>query len=545
MKEPSSTVTDSTTAFSYVVVASLTLVSFLMAQSIYEFISANLEFLTLRHHATQVQLLLMIFAFQFIPALFLSTVWLIFKKLNSTLAKWFFNGVAFILFLIFFLQVHNKLFSSHRLFAHSSVLALVPAVLLALLCASHPNAFRSFVLFLSPFVLIFPALFLFHTWQTVSAANQKGVPAVSSTSDNTGMERQRHPPVFMLILDELTRSALLDKNGEIDGDRYPNFKNLAASSTFFRNATANADRTVRSLPVILTGNFPIGNDPSLSAYPDNLLSLLRPYYRIHVRELTTRFCREPDFDCPDGKYLSSSSELLKDTLLFYASGVVPTFLDSYLEALEVAAHRDRFDRFVSALTLHPGDNDFYFVHQWLPHSPYMLDPQGKIHAGGPPAVFGHSHARDPGTLAWVRSRYLMQIGYADKQLGAFIGKLKDSGVYDSALVIVTADHGVSWRVDSPGRDLSNRNAELIMSVPLFIKIPGQRIFAVSDSDVQHIDLLPTVTDVLGVQIPWKHVGRSILDRDPASRKKVIYDANGKRFEFSDHFGMSGQTQETQ
>jgi len=139
----------------------------------------------------------------------------------------------------------------------------------------------------------------------------------------------------------------------------------------------------------------------------------------------------------------------------------------------------------------------------------------------------------------------MQIGFADKQLGAFIGKLKDSGVYDSALVIVTADHGVSWRVDSPGRDLSNRNAELIMSVPLFIKIPGQRIFAVSDSDVQHIDLLPTVTDVLGVQIPWKHVGRSILDKDPASRKKVIYDANGKRFEFSDHFGMSGQTQETQ
>ena len=329
MKEPSSTVTDSTTAFSYVVVAFLTLVSFLMAQSIYELISANLEFLTLRHHATQVQLLLMIFAFQFIPALFLSTVWLIFKKLNSTLAKWFFNGVAFTLFLIFFLQVHNKLFSSHRLFAHSSVLALVPAVLLALLCASHPNAFRSFVLFLSPFVLIFPALFLFHTWQTVSAANQKEVPAVSSTSDNTGMERQRHPPVFMLILDELTRSTLLDNKGTIDGNRYPNFKNLAASSTFFRNATANADRTVRSLPVILTGNFPIGNDPSLSAYPDNLLSLLRPYYRIHVRELTTRFCREPDFDCPDGKYLSSSSELLKDTFLFYASGVVPTFLDSY------------------------------------------------------------------------------------------------------------------------------------------------------------------------------------------------------------------------
>src|SRR5207245_9779306 len=161
MKEPSSAVTDSTTAFSYVVAAFLTLVTFLMAQSVYELISANLEFLTLRHHATQVQLLLMIFVFQFIPALFLSMVWLIVKKRNSTLAKWFFNGVAFILFLIFFLQVHNKFFSSHRLFTHSSVLALVPAVLLALLCASHPNALRSFVLFLSPFLLIFRALFLF------------------------------------------------------------------------------------------------------------------------------------------------------------------------------------------------------------------------------------------------------------------------------------------------------------------------------------------------------------------------------------------------
>src|SRR5438128_8766926 len=146
MKEPSSAVTDSTTAFSYVVAAFLTLVTFLMAQSVYELISANLEFLTLRHHATQVQLLLMIFVFQFIPALFLSMVWLIVKKRNSTLAKWFFNGVAFIVSLIFFLQVHNKLLSSHRLFAHSSVLTFLSAVLLALLCASRPIAFSRFVL---------------------------------------------------------------------------------------------------------------------------------------------------------------------------------------------------------------------------------------------------------------------------------------------------------------------------------------------------------------------------------------------------------------
>src|SRR6266704_3299387 len=95
MKEPTSTVTDSTTAFSYVVVAFLTLVTFLMAQSIYELLSANLEFLTLRHHATQVQLLLIIFAFQFIPALFLSMVWLIVKKLNSTLAIQMPLGVSF------------------------------------------------------------------------------------------------------------------------------------------------------------------------------------------------------------------------------------------------------------------------------------------------------------------------------------------------------------------------------------------------------------------------------------------------------------------
>ena len=119
------------------------------------------------------------------------------------------------------------------------------------------------------------------------------------------------PPIYILVLDEFTRPALLDSNGNIDASRFPNFAKLARESTWFTNATANADATTLAIPIIVTGDFPHGNDPSDAAYPHNLFRLLAPRYDVTIHEVETRFCTSPEYRCPDAERVGSKKHLLR------------------------------------------------------------------------------------------------------------------------------------------------------------------------------------------------------------------------------------------
>ena len=52
------------------------------------------------------------------------------------------------------------------------------------------------------------------------------------------------------------------------------------------------------------------------------------------------------------------------------------------------------------------------------------------------------------------NQYLQQIGYADQFLGRLKKTLESVGFYDEALIIVTADHGVSFQPRAPTADAS-------------------------------------------------------------------------------------------
>ncbi len=99
-------------------------------------------------------------------------------------------------------------------------------------------------------------------------------------------------------------------------------------------------------------------------------------------------------------------------------------------------------------------------------------------------------------------RHLLQVGYADRLLGDLLERLRDTGMYDRSLVVVTADHGMSFREGESGRVASQANLEDIAFVPLFVKQPGQERGEVVDHHVETIDVLPTIAEVLGFRIPW-------------------------------------------
>ena len=72
-------------------------------------------------------------------------------------------------------------------------------------------------------------------------------------------------------------------------------------------------------------------------------------------------------------------------------------------------------------------------------------------------------------------RHLLQAGAADKLVGEVIDRLKETGMYRRAMVVVMADHGVSFRMGSTDRrTIVPANARDIAPIPLFVKYPKQR-----------------------------------------------------------------------
>ena len=50
----------------------------------------------------------------------------------------------------------------------------------------------------------------------------------------------------------------------------------------------------------------------------------------------------------------------------------------------------------------------------------------------------------PWSAAITEQRHLLQAMYTDRLVGGILGELKAAGLYDESLVMVVADHGVSF-----------------------------------------------------------------------------------------------------
>ncbi|MEU4371699.1 sulfatase-like hydrolase/transferase [Micromonospora chersina] len=359
-----------------------------------------------------------------------------------------------------------------------------------------------------------------------------------------------HPPVVMIVLDELPLVSLLGPDGRIDATRYPHFAELADGSTWYRNATGVSGWTPYALPAMLTGRYPAEPfAPHYSQYPDNLFTALGGLYDIKAEESITRLCPPSRCEQPVspeqglGVLVRESGKLLRQVTAPVDSRIDPE--DSYREQTRAEAGLDaaepvpadpkfRWDtlddnqpaRFTAFLAgLRPaGRPTLHFLHLLMPHSPWAYLPSGAHYAA--PEDLPNDGA---GWVDLARARHLAQLGYTDRLIGETLRTLRASGLYDKALVLVTADHGVSFRKDWQGRGLDaiTHAADQVAWVPMFVKEPGQRTGRVDDRNWEHVDLLPTIADETHVRIPWRMDGRSARQAPRERADKRFYDRPGQ------------------
>ena len=94
--------------------------------------------------------------------------------------------------------------------------------------------------------------------------------------------------------------------------------------------------------------------------------------------------------------------------------------------------------------------------------------------------------------------YDSEIKYSDQQIGRILQKLKDTGLYDGSIIIITADHGENMIDHHHYFSHSDNLYQSLLHVPLLIKFPGQTDQKIVAEHVRTIDVLPTVLDYSGI-----------------------------------------------
>lgn len=110
----------------------------------------------------------------------------------------------------------------------------------------------------------------------------------------------------------------------------------------------------------------------------------------------------------------------------------------------------------------------------------------------------------------LRADYDEKVLEIDDRIGVLLDDLAAAGLYDDALIVISADHGEAHG-DHGAYFRHGLVYESQIHVPLLVKLPGQvRGGARVDGPVQLVDLLPTLADIIGTPLAGPHHGRSLL-----------------------------------
>jgi iduronate 2-sulfatase len=134
----------------------------------------------------------------------------------------------------------------------------------------------------------------------------------------------------------------------------------------------------------------------------------------------------------------------------------------------------------------------------------------------------------------ARLAYFRCIAFVDEQIGRVLDELVTLQLESSTVVVLVSDHGVSFSEHSHvsktrGFDEDIR-APLVLAVPDLVETYGQVI----NKPVEHVDLYPTITQLLGIETPAGLDGRSLVPllQDPQLPHKPAFYTTEEDFAFN-------------
>ena len=509
--------------------------AFAVAQPIYDAIRRNGEFFV-AHEADRLDLILLTIALSLIlPGLAAAAIWLLARVSDRAGAAAMLAAVALFGALIA-LQALRATggMDTGISFAAAAVLGAGAAWLYG-----RAAPVRQFLTILSPAVLMFPVLFL-------ASGGLRALMSPPAPPPDAAITAAPDTPIVFVVFDQLPLVSLLGANGHIDATAFPSFAALERDALWFRNATTVADLTGWALPALVSGEFPDQSKLPIAAdHPRNLFTMLAATHAMEVVEPITKLCPESLCARAFDPRAARQAAMLSDLSIVYPHIFLPPDMAAALPPLtnnwrDFAAdnrdwrrrwvrQRDRDrrvppERFIDGIEEGDPQPTLYFLHALLPHEPYLYMRGGTQITEDTvlPGLRDGSWGEDQWTVAQAYRQHLLQVQYVDTILGKLIARLKSEGLYDRALLVVTSDHGASFRPGLPFKAVRGTTVPGIAAVPLFVKRPFSRAGELSDRNVQSVDVLPTIADLLGAEVPWRRSGVSAVGASDAPERKTIF-----------------------
>ena len=289
------------------------------------------------------------------------------------------------------------------------------------------------------------------------------------------------PPVILITIDTL-RADRLSSYGS-DRVATPHLDRLAEEGIRFANASSTVPFTLPAHSSIMTGLYP----PS-HGVRENVGYVLAP-------ELVTIAERFQDRGYRTGGFVSA---FVLDARWGIARGF-DTYVDDFdLDAMAGAnlgsVQRAGPETIAHALEWLDGvggeEPFFLWLHLFDPHDPY-----------DPPEPFRSEYQGRP---------YDGEVAYTDSLIGEFRSALEQRGLFDEAVVVLTADHGEG--LGDHGESYHGFFVyDSTVHVPLIVRLPGgvESGRVVTDA-VSHVDIAPTLIELLDLDGAGAAQGRSLL-----------------------------------
>jgi len=330
----------------------------------------------------------------------------------------------------------------------------------------------------------------------------------------------------------------------------PRLDALAEEGARFTDVTAAAPTTLASHASLMTGSWPHTHGVvrnGFTVHQDNrmLAELLREV-GFHTAGFLGSFALESRFDFDQGfdVYDEEFSILVGDDTSDQNQRLAEDVTRAALEHVE----RVKAD----------AEHLFLFLQYFDPHAPYgppvsvgaprttMVDVNNAVRAhqaailgrglghaavvnkGVPAALVGAADGQPLPEDEDIVEAYAAEVAYMDRCLGDLFDGLERMGILEEALVVVTADHGETMYEH---HDFWNHGLWLYQTtvhVPLIVVAPdGRGAGRVIDTPVSNVDVLPTLCELLDLEVPPRSEGTSLaplLDGAVVDRGTVFSEA---------------------
>jgi phosphoglycerol transferase MdoB-like AlkP superfamily enzyme len=327
-----------------------------------------------------------------------------------------------------------------------------------------------------------------------------GIHAISQkerkTPDKISSDNKAN--VILIILETTNHNFFRPQKSYLK--KFKNLHNLSKNGLYFENFFSTFPRSSKSFFAILTGQYPLTSYQSIiKVAPDiklpTIFSILKEngyatyagysgdfnYDRMADFLESRGVDKLVDIKSNRGRY-KKISWCVDDELIY----------DKFIEWIESLGHNSPFLGLLIPMNSH---HPF-----WTPKADYRI-------------VNGNDKV----------SRYINAIHYQDVLIGKLFSFLEKTQRLKNTLIFITGDHGTVFNtLEQNNRDqipylINNNNIQ----VPLFIHMPYEPEYLYGEDVIgSHIDIMPTILDVLDIETEYRFQGKSLFD--PFISERLVF-----------------------